>query len=123
VGLSYDLVYCGNEIGGGSIRIHDSKLQRHIFNEVLKLPTKDIEYLLNALDSGCPPHGGIALGNELKKKYFASVICSEFVNGILRFRSFSNAVDIKPLNPRCDSVPKNNGRSGLAERCSNRIVQ
>ncbi|XP_035708693.1 aspartate--tRNA ligase, mitochondrial isoform X2 [Folsomia candida] len=61
VGQSYDLVFQGNEIGGGSVRIHNSRLQRHIF-DILKLPTSDIDYLLTALDSGCPPHAGFALG-------------------------------------------------------------
>jgi len=61
-GLSYDLVYRGDEIGGGSIRIHNSTLQRHVFENILKLPLTDIEYMLNALDSGCPPHGGFAFG-------------------------------------------------------------
>lgn len=61
MGQSYDLVFQGNEIGGGSVRIHNSRLQRHIF-DILKLPTSDIDYLLTALDSGCPPHAGFALG-------------------------------------------------------------
>lgn len=61
MGLSYDLVFQGNEIGGGSVRIHNSALQRHIF-ELLHLPTADIEYLLTALGSGCPPHAGFAIG-------------------------------------------------------------
>lgn len=62
IGLSYDLVYCGAEIGGGSIRIHDANLQKYVFKDVLNLPLSDIDYLLDALQSGCPPHGGFALG-------------------------------------------------------------
>ena len=62
---SYDLVVNGNEIGSGSIRIHDTKLQRKIF-EVLKLSQDEIEakfgFFLEALKYGTPPHGGIALG-------------------------------------------------------------
>ena len=64
VGLSYDLVYKGNEIGGGSIRIHKGELQRYIFEDVLKLPIDDISYLVEALDSGAPPHGGFAVGTS-----------------------------------------------------------
>lgn len=66
MGLSYDLVFKGIEVGGGSIRIHNSSLQRHIFENILKYPSPDIEYLLTALDSGCPPHGGFAVGRVLK---------------------------------------------------------
>ncbi|RUS70496.1 hypothetical protein EGW08_021736, partial [Elysia chlorotica] len=61
-GQHYDLVLNGNEIGGGSIRIHDSALQRYVLTEVLKEDCTQLEHLLEALDSGCPPHGGIALG-------------------------------------------------------------
>lgn len=65
-GLHYDLVLNGMEIGGGSIRIHDAALQRYILREILGLPEEAIErnfgHLLKALASGCPPHGGIALG-------------------------------------------------------------
>ena len=61
-GLHYDLVLNGNEIGGGSIRIHDGEFQRKILKEFLKEETDQLEHLLKALDSGAPPHGGIALG-------------------------------------------------------------
>ncbi|NOY06606.1 MAG: aspartate--tRNA ligase [Chlorobi bacterium] len=61
----YDLVWNGTEIGSGSIRIHDSKLQQKIFS-LLGLTNKEIEqkfgFLINAFQYGAPPHGGIALG-------------------------------------------------------------
>ncbi len=63
--VAYDLVYNGNELGGGSIRIHDKHLQRHIF-ELLKLSDDEITqkfgFLLRAFEYGVPPHGGLALG-------------------------------------------------------------
>ncbi|XP_066117283.1 aspartate--tRNA ligase, mitochondrial isoform X2 [Saccopteryx bilineata] len=58
----YDLVLNGNEIGGGSIRIHDAQLQRYILETLLKEDVRLLSHLLQALDSGAPPHGGIALG-------------------------------------------------------------
>nr|XP_060630373.1 aspartate--tRNA ligase, mitochondrial [Anolis sagrei ordinatus] len=61
-GQHYDLVLNGSEIGGGSIRIHNAKQQCFILEKVLKEDTKPLAHLLEALDSGAPPHGGIALG-------------------------------------------------------------
>lgn len=61
-GLHYDLVLNGFEIGGGSIRIHDPKLQEYVLNDVLGEDTTNLSHLLEALACGCPPHGGIALG-------------------------------------------------------------
>lgn len=61
--LAYDLVLNGQEIGGGSIRIHDAQLQKTVLNDLLHLNSDHLQHMLNALESGCPPHGGIALGN------------------------------------------------------------
>lgn len=51
----------GSEIGGGSIRIHERKLQEKILH-MLNIDSSKMYYLMDALDSGAPPHGGIALG-------------------------------------------------------------
>ena len=62
---AYDLVLNGNEIGGGSIRIHDKKIQalmlKHLgFSE--KDAIEQFGFLMNAFEYGAPPHGGIAFG-------------------------------------------------------------
>uniref|UniRef100_A0A8C5GA75 Aminoacyl-transfer RNA synthetases class-II family profile domain-containing protein n=1 Tax=Gouania willdenowi TaxID=441366 RepID=A0A8C5GA75_GOUWI len=61
-GQHYDLVLNGSEIGGGSIRIHKASEQLHVLENILKEDTTLLSHLLEALDSGAPPHGGIALG-------------------------------------------------------------
>jgi aspartyl-tRNA synthetase len=62
---TYDIVACGYEIGGGSIRIHDQALQHAIFT-ILGLEEKDIQFrfghLLKCFSFGVPPHGGCAFG-------------------------------------------------------------
>ena len=64
-GLAYDLVFNGVELGSGSIRNHDPQLQRRILR-LLGLDDAEIDrkfgFLLNALSSGAPPHGGVAFG-------------------------------------------------------------
>jgi aspartyl-tRNA synthetase len=62
---AYDLVLNGNEIGGGSIRIHDTELQKKMF-DLLGFSQKEAQeqfgFLMDAFRYGAPPHGGIALG-------------------------------------------------------------
>ena len=65
IGDHYDLVINGEEIGGGSRRIHHAEMQEFIMRDILKMDDEHIaefSHLLEALRSGCPPHAGIALG-------------------------------------------------------------
>ncbi len=61
---AYDIVINGYEIGGGSLRNHDSSVQRAVFKALNMGQEAEVKFkfLLEALDLGCPPHGGIALG-------------------------------------------------------------
>ncbi|MDP4030681.1 MAG: aspartate--tRNA ligase [Candidatus Beckwithbacteria bacterium] len=63
-GLQHDLVLNGYEVGGGSIRIHDPKIQRKVFELIgfTKEQEKQFEHMLTAFTYGVPPHGGIAPG-------------------------------------------------------------
>lgn len=63
-GDHYDLVINGVEVGGGSRRVHDAELQKYIFCEILQIENYMalFGHLIHALDSGCPPHAGLAIG-------------------------------------------------------------
>jgi aspartyl-tRNA synthetase len=73
---AYDMVINGVELGGGSIRIHDQKLQQKMF-KVLGFSKEQAEYqfgfLMNAFTYGAPPHGGIAFGFDRLTAMFAGL--------------------------------------------------
>jgi aspartyl-tRNA synthetase len=73
---AYDMVINGVEVGGGSIRIHDSELQNHMF-QLLGFTTEKAQaqfgFLMNAFKYGAPPHGGIAYGLDRLVSLFAGL--------------------------------------------------
>lgn len=87
--LAYDLVLNGQEIGGGSIRIHEAKLQKFVLDDILKLDRQHLKHMIEALQSGAPPHGGIALGIDR----LMSIICN--TNSIRDVIAFPKGLDGK----------------------------
>lgn len=82
---SYDLVLNGNEIGSGSIRIHQKDLQNKIF-QLLKLNPDEINerfgFLLKAFEYGAPPHGGVAFGID---RLLAIISGSDTIREVIAF--------------------------------------
>ncbi|MBO4581972.1 MAG: aspartate--tRNA ligase [Bacteroidales bacterium] len=73
---AYDMVINGVEVGGGSIRIHDSQLQAKVFEVLGFTPEKAQEkfgFLMNAFKFGAPPHGGLAYGLDRFVSLFAGL--------------------------------------------------
>ncbi|MEM7403091.1 MAG: amino acid--tRNA ligase-related protein, partial [Myxococcota bacterium] len=90
---AYDLVLNGHEIGGGSIRIHDTALQSQLF-DVLGIDAaaqqQQFDFLLQALRYGAPPHGGIALGVDRLCMLMAQ---TESIRDVIAFPKTMRGVD------------------------------
>ena len=91
---AYDLVLNGSEIGGGSVRIHDSTLQRRIFS-LLNISDEEARlrfgFFLDALEYGTPPHGGIALGLD---RIVALLSGDASIREVIAFPKTAAAVDL-----------------------------
>ncbi|KAG4302753.1 hypothetical protein PCK1_000913 [Pneumocystis canis] len=89
----YDIVVNGVEIGGGSIRIHDVVLQKYIMQNILKISQYEINqfsHLFKILSSGCPPHGGIALGFD---RLIAIMHGTESIRDVIAFPKTCSGID------------------------------
>ena len=90
---AYDIVLNGNEIGGGSIRIHEREIQQAVFH-VIGLTKQEAEskfgFLLEAFNYGPPPHGGIALGLD---RLCALLAGAESIREVIAFPKTASGAD------------------------------
>ena len=90
----YDLVLNGQEIGGGSVRIHDSEIQERLMRELLGLSSGQIDHfshLLRALKLGAPPHAGMALGLD---RLVAILAGKQSIRDVIAFPKSSSGLDL-----------------------------
>ncbi|CAH6722761.1 aspartate--tRNA ligase, mitochondrial [[Candida] jaroonii] len=97
-GEHYDLVVNGVEVGGGSRRVHDAKLQQFIFEEILGIENyrQLFGHLLDALSMGCPPHAGLAIGFD---RLCAMVVGSSSIRDVIAFPKNQSGVDMVVESP------------------------
>ena len=96
---AYDLVLNGNEVGGGSIRIHNKELQNQIFSFLgftEKEASEQFGFLMNAFEYGAPPHGGIAFGLD---RLCAVISGDESIRDYIAFPKNNSGKDIMIESP------------------------
>jgi aspartyl-tRNA synthetase len=96
---AYDLVFNGNELGGGSIRIHRSDIQSKVFQALGMTGEEARErfgFFLDALSYGTPPHGGIALGLDRIVMLFAK---AKSLRDVIAFPKVASCSDLMTDSP------------------------
>ena len=105
---AYDIVINGYEAGGGSIRIHDEKVQEKMF-QALELSQKDIEekfgFFVEALKYGTPPHGGLALGLDRLTMLLSG---TDNIRDVIAFPKTTSASDLMSECPNTVSCEQLN---------------
>ena len=99
-GASFDLIMNGNELGSGSVRIHDPDMQRKVFR-MLGISDEKIEtdfgFFLEALGYGAPPHGGIALGID---RLISILLNKETIRDVIAFPKNKKAQSLLDGSPQ-----------------------
>ena len=92
--IAYDIVYNGTELGGGSVRIHSSEVQKKIF-KALGLTEEEAQekfgFMVNALQYGTPPHAGLAIGLD---RLVALLARTDSIRDVIAFPKNSGAKDL-----------------------------
>ncbi len=98
-GACFDLCLNGNELGSGSLRVHDPELQKDVFRKI-GMSDEDIEadfgFFVEALGYGAPPHGGIALGID---RFISILLGKDTIRDVIAFPKNKKAVSLLDRSP------------------------